>query len=151
MVRAEDFDSSIVGSNPATPASRKPSERAAFVLVGVAVLFRPSAAWRVGSVSPPEDLQARLQGAGRGNFRHRRIPSLTGCRGRQPLPFKNYLQTHRCNGILDRFGLTKHLKCLQNCGIIKPSEAASPPPTPLRRVQNELRRTNTITDYQNDH
>ena len=28
----------------------------------------------VGSVSPPEDLQARLQGAGRVNFRHRRKP-----------------------------------------------------------------------------
>ena len=31
----------------------------------------------------------------------------TGCRGRQPLPFENYLQTHRCNGIWGRFGLTK--------------------------------------------
>ena len=31
----------------------------------------------------------------------------TGCRGRQPLPFKIYLQKHRCNGILDRFELTK--------------------------------------------
>ena len=24
-------------------------------------------------------------------------------------PFKNYLQSHRCNGILDRFGLVKAL------------------------------------------
>ena len=43
----------------------------------------------------------------------------TGRRGRRPLQFKNYLQSHRCNGVLDRFGLTKHLKCLQNCGIIQ--------------------------------
>ena len=42
----------------------------------------------------------------------------TGCRGRQPLPFKIYLRSHRCNGIFDRFGLAKHLKCLQKCGII---------------------------------
>ena len=27
----------------------------------------------------------------------------TGRRGRRPLQFKNYLQCHRCNGILDRF------------------------------------------------
>ena len=27
----------------------------------------------------------------------------TGCRGRQPLQLKNHLQSHRCNGILDRF------------------------------------------------
>ena len=33
-------------------------------------------------------------------------------------PFKNYLQIHRCKGILGRFGLTKCLKCLQNCDII---------------------------------
>ena len=32
----------------------------------------------------------------------------TGCRGRQPLPFKNYLQSRRCNGILDRFEPAKH-------------------------------------------
>ena len=33
-------------------------------------------------------------------------------------PFKNYLQNHGCNGILDRFGLSKHLKCLQIYAII---------------------------------
>ena len=40
----------------------------------------------------------------------------TGCRGRQPLPFKIYVQSHRCKGILDRFELAKWLKRLQLCG-----------------------------------
>ena len=35
-----------------------------------------------------------------------------------PLQFKKYLQSHRCNRGLDRFGLAKHLKCLQSCCII---------------------------------
>ena len=42
----------------------------------------------------------------------------TGRRGRRPLQIKIYLQSHRCNGSLDRFGLTKYLKSLQNSGII---------------------------------
>ena len=48
----------------------------------------------------------------------------TGRRGRRPLQIKIYLQSHRCNGVLDRFGLAKHLKCLQSCGIIKPINTA---------------------------
>ena len=31
----------------------------------------------------------------------------TGRRGRRPLQLKNHLQSHRCKGILDRFGLSK--------------------------------------------
>ena len=43
----------------------------------------------------------------------------TGC-GEFPkaYQFKIYLQSCRCNGILNRFGLTKHLKCLQSWGIM---------------------------------
>ena len=41
-------------------------------------------------------------------------------------PFKNYLQSHRCKGILDRFGIAKRLKCLQICGIIKKRKAVNP-------------------------
>ena len=37
-------------------------------------------------------------------------------------PFKKYLQSHRCKGILDRFGLTKHLKYLQNYGIMNTNQ-----------------------------
>ena len=35
----------------------------------------------------------------------------TGRRGRRPLQFKNYLQSHRCNGILDRFELPHYSAC----------------------------------------
>ena len=37
----------------------------------------------------------------------------------RPYTFKIYLQSRRCNRGLDRFGLPKHLKCLQSCGIMK--------------------------------
>ena len=89
MVRAEDFDSSIVGSNPATPASKiAKSLRLGYFAFMRSIGFRPSAARRVGSVSPLEDRQARLPGAERANFRHRRIPSLTDRRGRRSLQKK---------------------------------------------------------------
>ena len=46
----------------------------------------------------------------------------TGRRGRRPLQFKNYLQSHRLGGILDRCEPAKRLKCLQSCSIIKISK-----------------------------
>ena len=76
MVRAEDFDSSIVGSNPATPARERAHRRMRFFLslAGVAP-DSPKRRTALGSVSPPEDLQACLQGAGRGNFRYSEYPA----------------------------------------------------------------------------
>ena len=57
----------------------------------------------------------------------------TGRRGRRPLQFKKYLQSHRCNGILDRFGLTK--ASLREGGRALPQSPAAPAPSrrePLR-------------------
>ena len=76
MVRAEDFDSSIVGSNPATPARERAHRRMRLFLSLAGVALDPPKRRRaLGSVSPPEDLRACSQGAGRGNFRLRRIYS----------------------------------------------------------------------------
>ena len=99
-----------------------------------------------GSHSPPEDRGACTPDAGRANHGAKRsypavfstLPNLWTDSNRhtvgafcerpratagRPYTFKIYLQSHRCNGILDRFGLTKHLKCLQNCGIMKVRKA----------------------------
>ena len=46
----------------------------------------------------------------------------TGRRGRRPLQFKLYLQSHRCKGVLYRFELANRLKCLKNSGIINKKE-----------------------------
>ena len=49
----------------------------------------------------------------------RKTPYKRAFVGASPYRSKKYLQSHRCNGVLDRFGLTKHLKCLQNSGIME--------------------------------
>ena len=55
----------------------------------------------------------------------------TGRRGRRPLQFKNYLQSHRCNGVLDRFG--------------PPHRRGRPPGRPEQIHTNGSPRTSTPT------
>ena len=85
MVRAEDFDSSIVGSNPATPASRKPSERAAFVLAGVAICFDQAPHGALVRLRRSKIGKLACQAQSERIFALWRISGLTDRRGRRSL------------------------------------------------------------------
>ena len=71
--KAPDFDSGIRRFESGHPSQKEAAVAASFWLEWHK-FFRALLPQCIGSVSPPEDLQARLQGAERVNFRHRRKP-----------------------------------------------------------------------------
>ncbi len=93
-VRHETLTLARVGSNPAIPANTK-GTRGGALCVDWDGTNAPEPRSGVGSHSPPEDLQARLQDAGRANLRRRRI-SDEGTKGHpQGCPLC-WLGWHKC-------------------------------------------------------
>lgn len=84
-------------------------KRCSLVAVRICLQVRKArnASTKFQKISKSKKTEKSLDIVGVGASTTRKSAAQTDCRGRQPLPFKIYLQSRRCNGVLDRFELTK--------------------------------------------